>query len=50
MSNNYKELQKIKNTELINKGFFNGDKGNVLLGKKFTPIYLKIMKIIFILL
>lgn len=29
MSNNYKELQKIKNTELINKGFFNGDTGIV---------------------
>ena len=27
MSNTYKEFQKIKNAELIRKGFFNGDKG-----------------------
>ena len=30
MHNTYKELQKIKNAELVKKGFFNGDKGNGL--------------------
>ena len=39
MVNNYKEFQKIKNSNLIKQGFFNGDKGNGSLNGKNILMY-----------
>ena len=51
MPNNYKEIQKIKNSELVKNGFFNGDKGianypyilNYFENNFYTHIFCQVM-------